>query len=157
VDKIYDTLKQFNNKVYTGMKIGNSHIWNYKNGIWRETKLTPDKWEFSFNSMKTRTKLAPKNTGAKINTKFHWYILADQLATKINNNSYMTSMKGFKFKVGHKRPNWKSFSYDYPEQNSYKERVISFLENVITEIKNGKLELVDPSEFQAQTKPVIFK
>ena len=139
------------------MKIGKSHSWNYKSGKWIETKLTPDKWEFRFNSLKTRARAAPKNSGARINTKYHWFVVADQLATKINQNSYMTSMKGLKFKVGHKRPHWKTFNYAYPEQMSYKERIINLLERLISEIKDGQFDLVNPSKFQDQTKPVIFK
>ncbi len=47
----------------------------------------------------------------------------------------MTSMKGVKFKIGHKRPYWKTFSYNYPEQLSYKERVIKILEEILLELK----------------------
>ena len=133
---MYDSLKIYNNKVYSGMKIGNSHRWNYKNGKWYEIKKTPDRWDFKFNCIKTRIKPAPINTGAAIKTKFHWYIIADQIATKINNNSYMTSMNGTKFKLGHKRPHWKTFSYNYPNQTPYKERIINILEDIIKRLKN---------------------
>ena len=133
---MYDSLKKFNNKIYTGMKIGHSHHWNYTNGKWYETKKEPDKWNFKFESIKTRNNSAPINTGASINTKFHWYIIADQIATKIDNNSYMTSMKGVKFKIGHKRPYWKTFSYNYPNQQGYKEKVIRILERLLFELKN---------------------
>ena len=44
-------------------------------------------------------------------------------------------MKGVKFKIGHKRPHWKSFSYAYPEQISYKERVINILEQILKKLK----------------------
>ena len=132
---MYDELKTHKNKIYTGMKIGGSHSWNYHNGKWNETKLAPDRWTFNFNSLKTRTYAAPNNSGASIQTKYHWYIIADQIATKIDSNSYMTSMKGVKFKVGHKRPHWKTFSYNYPEQDSYKERVIKILEKVLEDLK----------------------
>ena len=47
---MYNKLKTYKNKTYTGMKIGNSHHWNYKNGKWLETKEAPDKWSFNFNS-----------------------------------------------------------------------------------------------------------
>ena len=133
---MYNSLKKYNNKIYTGMRVGGSHHWNYNNGRWFETKEAPDKWSFKFESVKTRTNPAPSNTGASINTKFHWYIIADQIATKINNNSYMTSMKGVKFKVGHKRPYWRNFSYQYPEQSSYKERIIKILEDILWKLKN---------------------
>lgn len=118
------------------MRVGGSHLWNYTNGKWHETKREPDKWSFKFESVKTRINPAPINTGASINTKFHWYIIADQIATKIDNNSYMTSMKGVKFKIGHKRPYWRTFSYNYPNQPSYKERVIKILEEILSELKN---------------------
>lgn len=117
------------------MRIGSSHYWNYNNGKWYEIKKAPDKWSFQFNSLKTRVNPAPNNTGASLNTKYHWYIIADQIATKKDNNSYLTSMKGVKFKIGHKRPYWKTFSYNYPEQISYKERVITILEDIITKLK----------------------
>ncbi|MFX1275344.1 MAG: hypothetical protein ACFFAT_09920, partial [Promethearchaeota archaeon] len=55
----YNTLKSYNNKIYTGMSIGGSHQWNYNNGKWFEIKKTPDKWVFSFNSVKTRLNAAP--------------------------------------------------------------------------------------------------
>lgn len=118
------------------MRVGSSHHWNYNNGKWHETKEAPDKWSFKFNSIKTRVNSAPNNSGAKINTKFHWYIIADQIATKIDNNSYMTSMNGIKFKIGHKRPYWKAFSYSYPEQVPYKERIIKILEETLEKLKN---------------------
>ena len=134
---MYDTLKTYNNKVYTGMKIGGIHLWNYNDGKWNETKMAPDRWTFNFNSLKTRTHTAPINSGANIQTKYHWYIIADQIATKIDNNSYMTSMKGVKFKVGHKRPHWKTFSYNYPEQESYKDRIINILETALNGLRSS--------------------
>lgn len=137
---MYDTLKVHGKSIYTGMRIGGSHHWNYSEGKWLETKKSPDKWNFRFESLKTRINPAPSNTGASINTKFHWYIIADQIATKIDTNSYMTSMKGIKFKIGHKRPYWRTFSYNYPEQLSYKERVIEILEKILTDLKKEKLE-----------------
>jgi len=133
---MYNHLKTHNNKFYTGMRVGGAHNWNYKNGKWHETKEAPDKWSFKFNSIKTRINPAPSNTGASINTKFHWYIIADQIATKIDSNSYMTSMKGVKFKIGHKRPYWKTFSYNYPNQVTYKQRIIKILEETLMKLKN---------------------
>ncbi|MFX1328344.1 MAG: hypothetical protein ACFE91_09380 [Promethearchaeota archaeon] len=133
---MYNSLKKYHEKIYTGMRVGGSHHWKYNNGKWVETKNAPDKWSFNFDSMKTRINPAPNNTGASINTKFHWYIIADQIATKIDENSYITSMKGIKFKIGHKRPYWKTFSYNYPNQISYKDRVIEILEEILEELKN---------------------
>lgn len=131
----YNEFKSYDNKLYTGMVIGGTHQWNYKNGKWFEIKKAPDRWEFSFNSVKNRSRSAPLNTGAQIGTKYHWYIMADQIATKLDANSYMTQMKGIKFKIGHKKPYWKTFSYNYPEQQSYKERLISTLEFILEHLK----------------------
>lgn len=138
---MYDSLKKFNDHVYSGMRIGGSHKWNYNNGKWFETKLTPEVWEFAFQSVKTRFHNAPINTGAKLKTKYHWYIIADQIATKLDSNSYITDMKGFKYKIGHKRPNWRDFSYTYPEQESYKERIIKILENTLDKLRNERTGL----------------
>lgn len=134
---MYNSLKTYKGKVYTGMEIGSSHKWNYNNGKWYETKIAPDKWNIKFNCIKTRVNSAPINSGANVRTKFHWYIIADQIATKLDANSYMTDMRGFKFKIGHKRPHWKTFSYNYPEQISYKERIIKILQNIIKDLEKS--------------------
>ncbi|TFG23439.1 MAG: hypothetical protein EU529_07430 [Promethearchaeota archaeon] len=135
---MYNTLKKHNGQVYTGMKIGASHYWNYSDSKWYEIKKAPDRWQIKFNAIKTRAHSAPMNTGAGIKTQFHWYIIADQIATKLDANSYMTSMKGVKFKVGHKRPYWRTFSYEYPNQIGYKERIINILEDAIRRLKAEK-------------------
>jgi hypothetical protein len=134
---MYDSLKKFEGKVYSGMKVGNSHLWDYNDGKWYEVKESPDKWNIQFNSIKNRSiHQAPRNSGAKIGTKYHWYIIADQIATKLNSNSYQTSMSGLKFKIGHKRPHWKTFSYNYPGQASYKHKIIKILEDILQRLKN---------------------
>lgn len=137
--KFYDKLKDYNGQIYTGMKIGGTHKWHYNNGKWFETKVAPNQWTFNFHSTKTRFHSAPMNSGAKLNTKYHWYIIADQIASKLDANSYLTNMKGIKFKIGHKRPNWKTYSYNYPEQESYQKRVIKILEKTLENLKNEKV------------------
>jgi hypothetical protein len=131
----YDALKEYNGQSYTGMEIGSSHEWNYNNGIWRETKITPDKWTIQFQSLKTRTHSAPDNTGAKLGAQYHWYIIADQKVKKLDANSYDTQMNGVKFKVGHREPNWKHWSYQYSGQQTYKQQIISILEQILKELK----------------------
>ena len=127
------------------MTVGGTHLWDYKNGKWWEVKASPDQWLFQFNCLKTRARAAPANTGAKLNTKFHWFILADQIATKIDANTYQTALRGVKFKVGHQRPHWKYFSYNYPEQEDYRTRVIHILENLLARLKE------DPINHSRQT------
>jgi hypothetical protein len=138
---MYNELKKFHDKIYTGMRVGQSHHWIYNDGNWNESKIAPNEWQISFNSIKNRFHAAPVNSGAKIGTMYHWYIIADQIATKLDANSYMTKLKGIKFKIGHKRPNWRNFSYQYPEQEGYKEQVIKVLENTLNKLKTKKTGL----------------
>jgi hypothetical protein len=133
--KKYDELKKYENQVYSGMKVGGEHYWNYNDGKWYEIKNSPDKWKFTFNCIKNRAYDAPPNSGAQVGTKYHWFIIADQIAEKLNANSYMTTMKGVKYKIGHKREYWKKFSYEYSEQKRYKEQVIQVLEETLAQLK----------------------
>lgn len=132
----YDRLKKYGNKKYTGMKVGGKHYWRYDEGKWYEVKKSPDEWKITFNCVKQRYHKAPINSGASVGTKYHWYIIADQIAEKLDANSYITMMKGLKYKIGHQRPYWKNFSYKYPEQKSYKQKVIEVLERTLVQLKN---------------------
>ncbi len=133
--KSYNKLKDFKGQKYTGMQIGGKHSWNYDKGIWNEVKVTPDRWKFDFRSVKNRTHQAPVGTGALVNTEYHWYIIADQRVIKRDANSYDTVMQGAKFKIGHKRPMWKQWSF---KQASYEDRVIQILEDILAKLKAKK-------------------
>lgn len=43
VRRSYNVQKEFDGERYTGMQVGRSHKWNYAKGVWRETKVTPDR------------------------------------------------------------------------------------------------------------------
>ncbi|HUX98962.1 MAG TPA: hypothetical protein VMV49_05375 [Candidatus Deferrimicrobium sp.] len=137
--KSYNTLKEWDGQKYTGMSIGGKHSWNYTNGIWNETKTAPDDWKFEFSSLKSRTHQAPPGTGALNKTEYHWYITADQKVVKLDENTYSTVMKGLKIKVGHKRPNWKGWSYNLKHE-SYEDKIIQILQNAIDQLKAKKKE-----------------
>ena len=92
IAETYNKFKEFEGKRYTGMKIGRSHSWIYDSGAWKETKVTPDKWEISFAVTKKRKGKAPEGSGVPIGTKYHWYILAHQIVKKLNANDYSTEM-----------------------------------------------------------------
>ncbi len=132
----YDDLKEFDGRKYTGMSVGGQHSWIYPNGIWRERKLAPDRWEFTFSSVKEREESAPVGSGAPPRTQFHWYILAHQKVRKIDKDSYSTFMRGLKYKLAHKRPQWHRWSNQYPEQMSERDRIISILEEELTRLKD---------------------
>src|SRR5207247_8895320 len=126
--KTYNEFKTFGGKQYTGMKVGRSHKWYYDKGEWKEKKVTPDKWEFSYSVTKRRAGHAPEGSGVPIGTENNWYILSHQNVKKIDANNYSTSMTGFKYKLAHKRAekeNWNA------TDKAQRKRLIQILEEMI--------------------------
>src|SRR5215210_4535666 len=101
--KSYNEFKEFEGKQYTGMRVGRSHKWYYDKGEWKETKITPDKWEFTYAVNKRRAGHAPEGSGVPVGTEYNWYIFAHQNVRKLDANRYTTSMTGIKYKLAHKR------------------------------------------------------
>jgi len=132
----FNDIKQFNGQKYTGVSVGSGHHWQYPDGDWEETKISPDKWTFQFSSIKRRREAAPEGSGVPEGTLYHWYILADQVVKKISANEYQTMMTGLKTKLGHKRPYWKGFSYTYNGQQSYKQKLLSALKETVQRLEN---------------------
>jgi hypothetical protein len=58
----YNEFKEFEGKKYTGMKVGRTHKWYYDKGEWKEKKLTPDKWQFTYSVTKRRAGDAPEGS-----------------------------------------------------------------------------------------------
>jgi len=106
----YDELKEFQGKKYTGMKVGRRHRWRYDAGDWTEKKVTPDRWEFQYSVVKRRAGKAPEGSGAPVGTAYRWYILASQVVTKVDANSYTTEMVGVKHKLAHRRADKETWS-----------------------------------------------
>jgi len=140
ISKSYNQIKEFQGKNYTGMKVGRTHKWYYDKGEWKEKKVTPDQWQFTYNVTKRRAGKAPEGSGVPVGTEYHWYILANQNVKKIDANNYTTSMIGLKYKLAHKRAdrnNWSSSNY------SQRKRLIEILESLI---ENIKMEMVSTSK-----------
>ncbi len=135
----FDDLKVHNGKQYSGMAVGSSHQWNYPNGVWEETKIDADRWQFKFTAIKGRKVASPENSGAPINTGYHWLIIADQRVIKINKDEYQTIMEGSKFKMGHRRAHWKNWSYAYPGQQTYRQKLIQILEETLLKLQEEEL------------------
>ena len=131
----FDDLKEFNGQSYSGMAVGGSHTWRYTDAIWREQKVAPDRWDFTFKSVKRRGQAAPRGSGVPPNTLYHWYLLAHQRVRKIDEDSYATFMSGFKYKIAHKRPHWRKWSDEYPDQEPERERLIAILERQLAELR----------------------
>jgi hypothetical protein len=132
IAKSYNTFKTYNGKQYTGMKIGRSHKWYYDKGEWREKKISPDDWEFTYAVTKRRAGKAPEGSGVPVGTQYHWYILAHQHVQKLNANDYSTAMTGFKFKVAHKRFDKEKWS---TSENAQRKRIIRLLQNMIAQLE----------------------
>ena len=133
----FDDLKEFRGKVYSGMAIGGEHLWEYPHGLWRERKVAPDRWVFSFSSLKQRARSAPEGSGVPVGTGYHWFILGHQRVRKRDKDTYETLMEGAKFKVAHRRPHWRGWSTEYPDHEPEKEILIRILEEELAELKSA--------------------
>jgi hypothetical protein len=131
--KSYNSFKDFEGKHYTGMKVGRSHKWNYDKGVWRETKVTPDRWELTFNVVKRRAGHAPEGSGAPVGTAYHWFILSHQFVEKLNADDYVTSMVGLKFKLAHKRADKDTWSIS---DTARRKQLISILKTMTKELED---------------------
>ncbi|HUQ02929.1 MAG TPA: hypothetical protein VM261_10560 [Kofleriaceae bacterium] len=128
----YDQLKEFKGKKYSGMKVGRKHHWKYDAGDWIEKKVTPDRWEISYSVVKRRAGKAPDGTGAPVGTAYRWYILANQVVTKLDANSYTTEMVGVKYKVAHKRADKETWS---ASENAQKKALAKILREMLAELE----------------------
>ena len=138
----YDRFKEFEGKRYTGMAVGRSHHWRYDPGGWTERKITPDRWTVHFAVKKHRKGKAPEGSGAPVGTSHHWYILADQVVTKLDANTYSTELRGTKFKVAHKRAGSETWS---ATDRAQRRRLVQFLRQMIAEVESASTDDVEPA------------
>jgi len=136
----YNQMKQYEGRGYTGMKIGRSHKWYYDQGEWKEKKVTPDEWHIEYAVKKRRAGRAPEGSGVPVGTEYHWYILADQIVTKLNANDYSTAMTGIKFKLAHKRADHEKWS---ASERAQRRRLVKFLREMIERIEKELAEKPD--------------
>ena len=137
ISKTYEEYKKFGGRQYTGMKVGRSHKWYYDKGEWKEKKVTPDKWEFTYAVNKKRAGQAPEGSGVPVGTEYHWYILAHQNVRKLDANSYTTSMTGLKYKLAHKRAEKEKWNVS---DNAQSKRLIQILEELTGQLKREMVE-----------------
>jgi hypothetical protein len=128
----YNAIKEFEGRKYTGMRVGGSHSWYYRQGEWKETKIAPDKWQFTYAVNKRRQWNAPEGSGAPVGAEYHWYILAHQNARKLNANEYTTSMAGVKYKLAHRRAAGGEWSVS---ERAKLRRLIAILEENIIQLR----------------------
>jgi hypothetical protein len=145
----YDEFKVYEGQRYTGMKVGRSHKWYYDKGEWKEKKITPDLWQFSYAVTKRRAGRAPEGSGVPVGTEYHWYILGHQNVHKLNANDYTTSLTGLKFKIAYKKADSGRWSASAKAQ---RRRMIRFLQDVIEDLEKQEAEESQPAEPKAKPK-----
>ena len=133
----YDQVKEYNGQRYTGMRVGRSHTWRYDPGEWKERKVTPDRWEFRYAVVKRRAGRAPEGSGAPLGTSHHWYIVADQVVTKLDANSYMTEMVGHKIKVAHRRAGQSSWN---ASERARRKQLVKLLRELADDLEARPIE-----------------
>jgi hypothetical protein len=134
----YDKFKEHKGRKYTGMKVGRTHTWKYNEGKWMEKKITPDKWDISYEVIKRRAGKAPEGSGVPVGTEYHWFILAHQKVRKLDANNYTTEMKGNKYKIAHKRYDKENWS---ASEKAQKKKLIKVLQGVITTLESELEEM----------------
>src|SRR5881275_1895519 len=75
---------------------------------------------------------AAEGAGAPIGTAYGWYILAHQIVTKLDANSYTTEMAGLKYKLAHKRADKTTWS---ASERAQRKRLVQILREMIGEIE----------------------
>jgi hypothetical protein len=139
----YDEMKKFQGRSYTGMQVGRTHVWEYPDGEWRERKLTPDLWHFTYASSKHRKgRGAPEGSGVPVGTGYHWFIEANQFVEKLDANTYETFMEGLKHKVAHKRADWDTWSTERSGPSD-RARMVAILEEALASLKGQTADTVE--------------
>jgi hypothetical protein len=136
----YNAFKKFGGQQYTGMTIGRSHKWYYDKGVWHDKKITPDKWEISFEVTKRRAGHAPEGSGVPVGTEYHWFILAHQMVKKLNANDYSTAMTGLKYKIAHKRADKDKWNIS---DNAQRKHIIQALKEMIADLEKPVVEAAE--------------
>jgi hypothetical protein len=130
--KTYNEFKTYEGQRYTGMKIGRAHKWYYDKGEWKEKKVTPNDWEFTYAVTKRRAGKAPEGSGVPVGTEYHWYILAHQHVRKLNANDYSTAMTGLKIKIAHRRADKEKWSAGEVAQ---RRKLIKVLKGMVAQLE----------------------
>jgi hypothetical protein len=149
----YNQYKLYGGQQYTGMKVGRTHNWNYDNAEWKEKKVTPEQWEFSYAAIKRRRGKAPESSGVPVGTCYHWFILAHQYAEKLNADDYLTTMVGLKYKLSHKRAGKDKLNVT---DNTQRKELIKILKGMVNELEKEP-ESSAPVRLNFEYKGKVYK
>jgi hypothetical protein len=149
----YNRTKKFEGKRYTGMAVGRTHHWYYDKGDWKEKKVTPEKWELTYSTVKRRAGRAPEGSGVPVGTAYHWFILAHQYVEKLNANDYLTQMVGLKYKLSHKRAEKDRWNASDKAQRTH---LIDILKSLVAELEREPEQLT-PIPLSVEYKNKLYK
>jgi hypothetical protein len=143
--------KDFEGKLYGGMKIGRGHKWYYDKGEWKEKKVSPDQWQFEYTVNKRRKRTESEGRGVPVGTEYHWYILSHQNVRKLDANTYATAMTGLKYKLSHKRAHSDRWS---TTEKTQKKKLIKLLLELAGELAS---QIEDEEKIHGIKKELINK
>ena len=104
---------------------------------WREKKIIPDQWDFTFSVDKRSAGNAPKGYGVAVGIVYHWYVVAHQIVKKADVNKYTTTTTGIKYKLAHKRAEQENWNIT---EHTQKKLLIRILEGLAIQLKGEKNE-----------------
>jgi hypothetical protein len=143
----YGDEKDYGGRKYRGMKVGGVHRWTYPDGQWTERKVSPQRWEIGFTSLKRRRTRAPDKSGAEVGSGYHWFIVAHQWAGKLDANTYATQMEGTKHLIAFRKPGWRGWTTQQRGHTSARLRTIMALEEILAELREAQDgEFEDPQD-----------
>ena len=151
LSKSYNEYKSFEGRRYIGMKVGGHHKWYYDKGEWKEKKVAPDRWEFTYAVPKRRAGHAPPGSGVPIDTEYHWYILAHQNVRKLDENTYTTAMTGLKYKLAHRRAGKETWS---ASEKAQRRQLIKILQEMIRDLSDEP-EPAPPTNGSARRRATV--
>lgn len=144
----YQEKKEHKGKSYSGMRVGRTHRWEYRDGVWHEKKVEPSRWEIAFASNKHRKAKAPEGSGAGPGSGYHWLIIADQWVQKKDANTYATLMEGEKHLVSFRKPEWDSWNTQFANQPSARKKTIKLLRQVLERLEEQEKEEAEPKSIE---------
>ena len=119
-----------------GFRPGNSRYqWDFLKGKWLERRIDANEHSFVLKARFEKTKDAFPTLTGDIGTEFRWFVCADQIARKVDDNAFETLMSGLRFLVGYKKPKWKQFSHEYDTSIGYTNRVLEILKQGQSDIQ----------------------
>lgn len=151
----YNRLKSFRGKRYTGMEVGGRHKWRYDPGEWREQKVSPDEWTFTYAVNKRRAGRAPEGSGAPVGTAYNWCIVATQIVRKLDADTYSTQMVGAKHKIAHMRASTGAWS---ASEKTMRRRMAEVLDAMAARLRSQEPEpALTPTAAEAAPRPAASR